>query len=728
MLGLYFNKILYAGESINLFFLNDGILSGAATAAWTWLVSLFRILLAQMDRIMIWLINSSYELIMDIADAQVFNEMILELFGNRIYILIALFMLFKISITLIRYLADPDAAADSNVGMGNMVKKAVLALGLLALVPILFQEAYRFQTFIIRNQTIATFILGVPHSPTIENAQLVSFGVYSAFFYPNPDVVGESCQHVYYISDGLSQECRQALLASSTAGEDADMELVVDVYDNAIQTQNAEYLMSGLLVGATTQDNEFVFSYQWIISGIVAFIVALILISFCFDIAIRTVKLGFLQLIAPIPILSSVDPNSKLLEKWTQTTIMTFLDLFIRLIAIFFAIFVISLIKAEMGGITRFSTGEPIESNLVIVVVIVGALLFAKQLPNLIADLLGTKFEGSMELNPLNRLKATPGVGKAIGLTTGAIGGAAGGYIAGKSSGTQWRGMRHGMFVGASSGSKGIGMAGEAEGAKEHYSVYKGMQEAHKDYTGNEMARLRSEDIVKAAQGIPIIGRVAKWDQKAIEREMARVDQPIKDLKTMENNLQSQYRIEERNLAQTIGQQRQTRARKRSELLSKVSEQDRASFNQELVKHEQDETRLHERLQQLQRPSVRAKLKTAEEKQEHDAKINKVNQRLQETQQKMEDSLKNRKITVDNDIRNKYIKAQENFEQQNKSAYYRLDYLLTKQTRVGKALKVFNDRKQDISKAGNIDESSEEKFSKAIKDYEELKSDEINNI
>ena len=51
------------------------------------------------------------------------------------------------------------------------------------------------------------------------------------------------------------------------------------------------------------------FNYTPIISSICAGIVAWIILL-CIDVSVRVVKLGFLQLIAPIPIISYIDPQS----------------------------------------------------------------------------------------------------------------------------------------------------------------------------------------------------------------------------------------------------------------------------------------------------------------------------------------------------------------------------------------------------------------------------------
>lgn len=703
MFNVLLNKF-FSIEALMPQILENGLGGDAGHAAWqAWVYAVVRMLLAFFDRMIIWLINSSYQLIMDIADAQIFNETIIELFGNRIYILIAIFMLFKMGITLIRYLADPDSTSDSNTGMGNIIKKAAIALGLLVIVPFLFQEAYRAQSFIVTNQTIGRIILGVPQSPGEENAMLLSYGVYTVFFYPNRDVVGDSCNNVYYISQGLTSECRDALLRNVDEA-DEDTRLAVEVFDNAIQRQDANALLSSFMVGATTDDNYFLFTYQAIISGIVGFIVALILISFCFDIAIRAVKLGFLQLIAPIPILSSVDPKSELLSKWFTTVVATYLDLFVRLVAIFFSIFVVSIVKDNTFGLTRYSDGSEIDSGWVILFVIVGALLFAKQLPNLIADLMGTKLQGGLELNPLNRVKQVPIAGTAVGAATGVAGGMWGGALAGRASGTSLRGALHGGVVGGWTGAKSIGAQGEAEGAKEHFSAYKAMQAAHKDYTGNEMAVLRSEEIIK---GIPIIG---KWDQNVIKRRLEEIEEPMREVSQKEKAMTINQAVEQQNLSKMIQDQRKEYAEKRQEIIDRETEnmsaQDRTLYENQLRENENQLTLLQENLRNLESPVTTSQLKTDSEKRAHAAKI-----------QVVKDQINN----VSGDINNELFNLKQNHATQNKAVYDQIDNIGMQQAQIGKLLQVFKDRKKDINQAGAVDESSNVKYRKALDDVRDLK-------
>lgn len=125
-------------------------------------------------------------------------------------------------------------------------------------------------------------------------------------------------------------------------------------------------------------DGDFVFEYNFILATLVGLIVTFLLIVICVNIAIRSVKLAFLQVISPIPIVSYVDvKDSKLFSGWLKETITTYLQLFIRLAVVFFSIL---LFKALLGS---FSGNE----IMVNVFLIIGILLFTLQMPQLLCTL-----------------------------------------------------------------------------------------------------------------------------------------------------------------------------------------------------------------------------------------------------------------------------------------------------------------------------------------------------
>ncbi len=125
-------------------------------------------------------------------------------------------------------------------------------------------------------------------------------------------------------------------------------------------------------------DGDFIFEYNFILATLVGLVVTFLLIVICVNIAIRSVKLAFLQVISPIPIISYVDvKDSKLFNGWLKETITTYLQLFIRLAVVFFSIL---LFKAMLGS---FSNNE----IMVNVFLIIGILLFTLQMPQLLCTL-----------------------------------------------------------------------------------------------------------------------------------------------------------------------------------------------------------------------------------------------------------------------------------------------------------------------------------------------------
>lgn len=165
-------------------------------------------------------------------------------------------------------------------------------------------------------------------------------------------------------------------------------------------------------------DGDFVFDYNFLTATLVGLIVTFLLIVICVDIGIRTVKLAFLQVIAPIPVVSYVDvKDSKLFNAWVKESITTYLQLFIRLAVVFFSVL---LFKMIMDAVTQ-------NSAIVNVFMIIGVLLFAFQMPKLLCDLFNLNKENGF----LSLIKI---VGKfAIGsaaLGVSAIGGTAANIVA----------------------------------------------------------------------------------------------------------------------------------------------------------------------------------------------------------------------------------------------------------------------------------------------------------
>lgn len=171
----------------------------------------------------------------------------------------------------------------------------------------------------------------------------------------------------------------------------------------------------------------YAFSYSYIFSTLIGVLVVILLVSFTVDAAIRVFKLAILKLIAPVPILSYIDPKTEsTFQNWLKMIGTTFADLFIRLGILNLIIFFIKELDSNGFGLhLDDATGiVPIFAKLFI---ILGLLMFAKAAPKFIADSLGIKDTGKFKLfGGLGRLQATGS------MLAGTVGSAA----------TNWRAFR----------------------------------------------------------------------------------------------------------------------------------------------------------------------------------------------------------------------------------------------------------------------------------------------
>ena len=215
--------------------------------------------------------------------------------------------------------------------------------------------------------------------------------------------------------------------------------------------------------------SSYYIDYNYFISTIVGIFVIFILISMAFDVAIRSVKLTFLQLISPIPIISYVDPKSGkdgMFKRWYTEVFKTWASLFIRLLALFFGVYLIQ----QLGQLYKIGNHKYLSSNFWIqLFMLLGVLMFCKELPKLLEQLIpGMKGSGSFKLNPLKRINEdsiggkfiTGGIMGAGAMTASALGGAGANAIHSIRHGKNWkdsfksagRGLGTGAFYGAKNG------------------------------------------------------------------------------------------------------------------------------------------------------------------------------------------------------------------------------------------------------------------------------------
>ncbi len=480
--------------------------------------NLFRTLMFFLDNIVYGLIPQIYKLFIYLSQLNLFSgeDNPLQELINRVYVLLGIFMLFKVSFSLLQYIVDPSAFRDSSKGMGKLVTNVLVALVLLVSVPYVFQFAAQLQNTIIQNNVIGKLILGSNMSD--ENGKItpdsvetmakdVQFMMFGAFYSLNPAVTeGDGAlfsgcngtSGVFGSKDmALTGSCLEQLDTEIGGYEDASAN-DVDLYSFFKYAGNTDRDGNECINGICDErdfshfdkllwwksDGEYVINYLPFISTAAGIYVVFLLIVFCVDVAVRVIKLCFLQMIAPIAIVSYIDPKESIgsgkLNSWIKECASTYFSLFLRLAVVFLVIVLISVISSmvlasdsTLGQKVNDITGDDIVFNIwIYLFLIIGAFMFAKQVPKMIESIFGIKGSGELSLNPFKSMGAVRDsgfgtlAGGAIGLGVGATAsGIAAAAATRDEGGNAWTTFRRGVGGVGAGAVRGV-VAGVRSGGK----------------------------------------------------------------------------------------------------------------------------------------------------------------------------------------------------------------------------------------------------------------------
>ena len=404
-----------------------------------WFTKLIKQFFFWIDKIVYNFIPEIYDLLLEIARTSILTQADIADMADRIYKLLAIFMVFKVTLSLITYVVNPDDFSDKTKGVAKLGTNIIISLSLLILTPYIFNYAYQIQTIIIEDNSLATLIFGddLGEDSFLNSAgDKMSYIAMQAFFSPNLSLGDlHECTTLYETvpsEDGetsvkkFNDTCYQNLKKLNGSNFSPT---TLENYKAGVEKSNLGLMFRQDLVLATAKpegatEEDFIMDYKFIFSTVVGVVIILLLITFCMDVAVRSLKLAFYQLIAPIPILSYIDPKSGkdgMFKKWYEACFKTFLSLFIRLLAIYFAIYIIS--KVADLQLVDIVDGSYKGGFLLWVFVIIGALMFAKQLPKILEGL-GIKLDGDgkFTLNPLKKINEGALGGKQLTSSLGAVG------------------------------------------------------------------------------------------------------------------------------------------------------------------------------------------------------------------------------------------------------------------------------------------------------------------
>ena len=414
---------------------------------------LIRLIMSTIDRNAYFILSIAYQIFFNVATAELFSNALVKDFYYRCQLIIGVFMLFKFAVTILEGIVDPNKATDKKAGAGKIVSRIITSLIILALITpinipnprnewerqlnnngIIFGALYSLQNRILSNNTIGKLVLGTTETEENNNNNTSVTGGAASFIGDVSDAVSYGIVGTSTASNRFASSILRAFLRinlepdkskwKTEEGKDPEYfnenracpnmsNKVLNIYKNPdanpqelltlvnvdCETASGSGLASlwgsiKILAGAGT----YAFAYSFLLSGISALIIAIILIGYTVDIAIRAIKLAVLRLIAPIPIISHMSISAKeakgedTFSLWTKAIISTYIDLFIRLIIIYFVIYLIQ-DMLQNGIVIRTGTG--IVGAISFVFIVIGLFLFARQAPKFIRDVLGIQGTGS---------------------------------------------------------------------------------------------------------------------------------------------------------------------------------------------------------------------------------------------------------------------------------------------------------------------------------------------
>lgn len=331
------------------------------------------------------LINYTYQVFLFLAQSNIFEQEVYESLTQKIYVILGVVMLFVIAYNILNLVIDPDKN-DKGSSIEKLLKNIVISFILIVICPSLFSFAFRVQNSILNTNggIINNFFASSYQENTGEDTiraggRRMAVTTFSAFFTPSNEGANPSSKSKnksYTLKNGTVVNC-------STKGS-----------CNLEQAQQAAFELGTFSpyksFAMNIVDEEV--DFNWLIALIAGGYLVYVVVSFCFDLAVRACKLAFYQIIAPITITCRILPNQEdIFNKWFKATWKTYISLFIRILIMNLGIYLISVF---IGKSNFFDSAACVDCSAGVKLIgyafiILGIVTFIKQAPKLVDDIFG---------------------------------------------------------------------------------------------------------------------------------------------------------------------------------------------------------------------------------------------------------------------------------------------------------------------------------------------------
>lgn len=379
-----------------------------------------------LDGMIYGLIDSIFDVFNFLAKVNLFsNENYMKIVRN-VYMILGLIMLFALSYSLLKAVINPDEFAKGEQSFPKMIKNVIISLAIIAVLPTVFNFAFNLQNTILNQHTIPRLILGEEFDGNNNSSpgRLLSYNMFSAFLHVNEEYCTKDNENETVFDTSDAKTCAEDIKTNKSNAKwykpwrllnksETFYDIDTSIKDGEIAMVNYNNFGEAVAEGKL--------SYLMLISTICGLYILWVLTNFCFDMAVRVIKLVFFQIIAPIPVVCRVIPGGKLKDvfsTWAKKTIGTFVDVFIRVGILYLGIFIIQLVIENWPNldVSKLSYTQGLIAKAL---VLMGTVIFIRQAPKLISDMFHLD-TGDMKLGLMDKLAA--GGGLMAAAATGGLG------------------------------------------------------------------------------------------------------------------------------------------------------------------------------------------------------------------------------------------------------------------------------------------------------------------
>lgn len=339
------------------------------------------------------LIVYMYKIFYSLATTRFLKDDFIQQFSSNIYVLVSAVMLFAFSITILSAIVNPDLLTDNKKGVSALFKRSIIALALMVLVPFAFNELYDIQDSVMSNSLIEKIVVGINYdcdSSTDSSCevggnggQVIAGTLISSVLYPGGDEIT--------VREDISKNYQNMITKDIR-----NIGLIAPDINTTVE--------DGSKLHYHFDDDDYAFHFDGLIAIIAGLATVYILTIYAIDVAVRVFKLAFLELTAPISIVAYVGVGDKMLSSWFKELGKTYGELFVRIVAIAFYLFLMNNLDEFMSA---FNDGD--WTSVLKVFLIVGMLIFVKQVPDMLGRIFGVDIKSKGGI--AGRLGEMAGVG-----------------------------------------------------------------------------------------------------------------------------------------------------------------------------------------------------------------------------------------------------------------------------------------------------------------------------